>query len=149
MPILPTPPPNGQYATISDVRDVADRAWLPYCPGYVTADGETIPLWTTADGAPLVVKIQALSLRARRDIHAKAGDDDYVFAIETCRHGIVEPAFTAAQLDILADRSAAAIDAIVKAVWTLTDLPAHLIAPAVREALGLPESAYRAPDPGQ
>jgi hypothetical protein len=143
----PTPlPPGGSYATVADIRDCTDLPEMPITPAVRRVDGGDEPLWTRPDGTPLTILIRALSFKERREVNQAAKDDNDAFLLETCRRGIKAPVFSRAQLEILESRHPAALDAIADTIWSLTQLPASMVAREVRRLAGLAEPAPVASD---
>lgn len=129
--------PGERLATVEEIRDCTDVAAMICTPYFEAPDETRTPYWTRSDGSPLKIKVRGLGAKLQHEIRKTAGDDDYLLMIESCFHGIVDPAFSRDQLAIFERKHPGALGAIADTIWGLSELPAQWFETQIRQAVNL------------
>lgn len=130
MPLLPTDRGGADYASAADILTLDDRPSMDV----------RVPGWNHADGKPIIVRIRALSLADRQWINTTAGigtaRDESKFILATIHRGIVEPALTWPQTQLLRDHNEQTLEMLADTIWELSGLDQRAVDLFVEELAG-------------
>lgn len=130
MPLLPINRGGADYSSAATILTLNDLPEIDV----------RVPGWRDANDQPIVVRLRALSLTDRQWINVTAGigdrRDDRMFILATIHRGMVTPALTWPQAQLLGDRNEQTLELLADTIWELSGLDQNAINLFVEELAG-------------